>query len=280
MPLTTALQTGQTVEIVAAKAGGPSRDWLNAELGYLASARSRAKARQWFNALELEQAIGAGRASVDRELARLGRTAVKLDDLARRLGFGSVDELCVAATKEEFSLRSIEQALVAPEAPAAEPPPVVLHKPRAAGGKGDVLVVGVGSLLTSLARCCRPVPPDEIVGFVTRGKGVSIHRAGCVNAQALALRQPERLIEVAWGATGAGSYPADVFVLANDRQGLLRDISEVFAREKLNVVGVNTASTRGQATMQFTIEVNDAGAVRRALAQVAEVKGVVAARRR
>jgi len=280
VPLTTALQTGQTVEIVAAKAGGPSRDWLNAELGYLASARSRAKARQWFNALELEQAIGAGRASVDRELARLGRTAVKLDDLARRLGFGSVDELCVAATKEEFSLRSIEQALVAPEAPAAEPPPVVLHKPRAAGGKGDVLVVGVGSLLTSLARCCRPVPPDEIVGFVTRGKGVSIHRAGCVNAQALALRQPERLIEVAWGATGAGSYPADVFVLADDRQGLLRDISEVFAREKLNVVGVNTASTRGQATMQFTIEVNDAGAVRRALAQVAEVKGVVAARRR
>ncbi|MCA3218141.1 MAG: bifunctional (p)ppGpp synthetase/guanosine-3',5'-bis(diphosphate) 3'-pyrophosphohydrolase [Burkholderiales bacterium] len=279
-PLQTQLRTGQTVEIVAAKTGGPSRDWLNPELGYLASARSRAKVRQWFNALELEQAIGAGRIIVDKELARLGKTATKLEDLARRLGFGSVDELCVAATKEEFSLRSIEHAMVAPEAPAEEPPPVVLQRMRPASeGKSSVLVVGVDSLLTSLARCCRPVPPDDIVGFVTRGKGVSIHRAQCVNAQALALRQPERLIEVTWGR-GEGSYPVDVFLVANDRQGLLRDVSEVFAREKLNVIGVNTASNRGQAMMQFTIEVSDAGAVRRALTQVAEVKGVVSARRR
>jgi GTP pyrophosphokinase len=280
VPLQTQLQTGQTIEIVAAKTGGPSRDWLNPELGYLASARSRAKVRQWFNALELEQAVGAGRTLVDKELARLGKTAVKLEDLARRLGFSTVDELCVAATKEEFSLRSIEQALVAPEAPAEEPPPVLLQRTRPASeGKSSVLVVGVDSLLTSLARCCRPVPPDDIVGFVTRGKGVSIHRTQCVNAQALSLRQPERLIEVTWGK-GEGSYPVDVFVAANDRQGLLRDVSEVFAREKLNVIGVNTASAKGQAMMQFTIEVSDAGAVRRALAQVAEVKGVVSARRR
>jgi GTP pyrophosphokinase len=280
VPLQTQLQTGQTIEIVAAKAGGPSRDWLNPELGYLASARSRAKVRQWFNALELEQAISAGRTIVDKELARLGKTAVKLEDLARRLGFGSVDELCVAATKEEFSLRSIEHALVVQEAPAEEPPPVVLQRMRPASeAKSSVLVVGVDSLLTNLARCCRPVPPDDIVGFVTRGKGVSIHRAQCVNAQALTLRQPERLIEVTWG-TGEGSYPVDVFVAANDRQGLLRDVSEVFAREKLNVIGVNTASNRGQAMMQFTIEVSDASAVRRALTQVAEVKGVVSARRR
>lgn len=280
VPLQTQLRTGQTIEIVASKTGGPSRDWLNPELGYLASARSRAKVRQWFNALELEQAIGAGRTIVDKELARLGKTATKLEELARRLGFGSVDELCVAATKEEFSLRSIEHALVAPEAPTEEPPPVVLQRLRPASeGKSSVLVVGVDSLLTNLARCCRPVPPDDIVGFVTRGKGVSIHRAQCVNAQALSLRQPERLIEVTWG-TGEGSYPVDVFVAANDRQGLLRDVSEVFAREKLNVIGVNTASNRGQAMMQFTIEVSDASAVRRALAQVAEVKGVVSARRR
>jgi GTP pyrophosphokinase len=280
VPLQTQLQTGQTIEIVAAKTGGPSRDWLNPELGYLASARSRAKVRQWFNALELEQAISAGRTIVDKELARLGKTAIKLEELARRLGFGSVDELCVAATKEEFSLRSIEHALVAPEAPTEEPPPVVLQRMRPASeGKSSVLVVGVDSLLTNLARCCRPVPPDDIVGFVTRGKGVSIHRSQCVNAQALSRRQPERLIEVTWG-TGEGSYPVDVFVAANDRQGLLRDVSEVFAREKLNVIGVNTASNRGQAMMQFTIEVSDASAVRRALAQVAEVKGVVSARRR
>jgi GTP pyrophosphokinase len=282
VPLSTPLATGQTVEVIAAKSGGPSRDWLNPELGYLASARSRAKVRAWFNALETEQAVAAGREIVDKELARLGRTAVKLEDLARRLGFTSVDELCVAATKEEFSLRSIEQALTEAVPTAEEAPPLLLGKPKALpAGKGQVLVVGVDSLLTSLARCCRPVPPDEIVGFVTRGKGVSIHRATCANAQALAGRQSERLIDVTWGTPDRDQkYPVDVLVLARDRQGLLRDISEVFAREKLNVVGVNTVSVRGEAQMQFTLEVSDTPSLRRALAQVAEVKGVVSARRR
>ena len=285
VPLTTPLQTGQTVEVVAAKSGGPSRDWLNPDLGYLASQRSRAKVRAWFNALETEQAIVAGREIVDKELARLGRTAVKLDELARRLGFGAVDELCVAVTKEEFSLRSIEHALASSPVVAEEAlPPILLGKSKAPpAGKGQVLVVGVDSLLTSLARCCRPVPPDEIVGFVTRGKGVSIHRASCANAQALLQRKSERLIDVAWGEPGEGKgalFPVDVVVLAQDRQGLLRDISEVFAREKLNVVGVNTVSLRGEAQMAFTLEVADTASLRRALAQVAEVKGVVSARRR
>lgn len=283
VPLNTPLKTGQTVEIIAAKTGGPSRDWLNPELGYLASARSRAKVRQWFNALELEQSIVAGREIVDRELQRLGKTAVKLEDLAHRLGYATVDELCAAATKEEFSLRSIEQALVAaPAAPEAPPPPILTGKPKVApAGKGKVLVVGVDSLLTQLARCCRPVPPDEIVGFVTRGRGVSIHRAGCVNAQALARRQPERVIEVAWGRASAdAAYPVDILVHAQDRQGLLRDVSEVFAREKLNVVGVNTVTVRGEAQMQFTAEVGDTATLRRALAQILEVPGVLSARRR
>ncbi len=282
VPLTTKLATGQTVEIVAAKTGGPSRDWLNPELGYLASPRSRAKVRQWFNALELEQSIAAGRTIVERELARLGKTAVKLDDLARRFGFATVDEFAVAATKEEFSLRSIEQALtVAPPAVEAVPPALAGAAPRAApAGKGRVLVVGVDSLLTMLARCCRPVPPDEIIGFVTRGKGVSIHRANCVNARALAKRAPERLIDVAWGGQADAAYPVEVFVLALDRPGLLRDVSEVFAREKFNVIGVNTQRQRGEAKMHFTVEVQDVSALRRALAQLAEVSGVISARRR
>jgi GTP pyrophosphokinase len=191
VPLNTPLATGQTVEIVSAKTGGPSRDWLNSELGYLKSARSRAKVRQWFNALEFEQSVAAGRELIEKELQRLGRTAVKLDDLARRLGFERVDELCAAATKEEFSLRSIEHALV-PSAPEPEPTPgLLVGKPREAPpGKGRVLVVGVDSLLTQLARCCRPAPPDEIVGYVTRGRGVSIHRAACSNLQALTQREP------------------------------------------------------------------------------------------
>lgn len=162
----------------------------------------------------------------------------------------------------------------------AEEPLAVTKAAIAPAGKGKVLVVGVDSLLTSLARCCRPVPPDEIVGFVTRGKGVSIHRAGCSNAQALALRQLERVIEVAWGRAADAVYPVDVFVVASDRSGLLRDVSEVFAREKLNVIGVNTLSRRGDAQMQFTVEVGDAAALRRALAQIGEVPGVLSARRK
>jgi GTP pyrophosphokinase len=281
VPLNTALANGQTVEIVAAKTGGPSRDWLNPELGFLKSARSRAKVRQWFNALELQQSIAAGRDIVEKELQRLGKTAVKLDDLARRLGFDRSDDLCAAATKEEFSLRSIEQAL-SPVVTGPEPTPsMLLGKPRETpAGKGQVLVVGVDSLLTQLGRCCRPAPPDDIAGYVTRGRGVSIHRSNCSNLLALTQRQPERVVDVTWGTRADSLYPVELLVMAQDRQGLLRDISEVFAREKMNVIGVNTSSTRGDARMLFTVEVASAADASRVLALVREVKGVFTARRR
>ncbi len=279
--LNTPLANGQTVEVIAAKTGGPSRDWLNTELGFLKSARSKAKVRQWFNALELEQSVATGRELVEKELQRLGRTAVKLDDLAKRLGFDKVDDLCAAATKEEFSLRSIEQAL-APVVPEPEPTPSLLvGKPRdTPAGRGKVLVVGVDSLLTQLGRCCRPAPPDEIVGYVTRGRGVSIHRTSCSNLLALTQREPERVVEVAWGKEPNAVYPVELLVMAQDRQGLLRDISEVFAREKINVIGVNTSSAKGEARMLFTVEVGSAADASRVLALVREVRGVFAVRRR
>ena len=281
--LNTTLRTGQTVEILSARSGGPSRDWLNPELGFLASPRSKAKVRQWFHAQEHEQSVAAGRETIIRELQRLGRTAVGLEDLARRLGYATAEELCAAASKDEFSLRSVEQALQATARPVEEPI-VALERPRQPSpGRGAVLVVGVDSLLSSLARCCRPIPPDPIVGFITRGRGISVHRAGCANARMLMTRQPERLIEVQWDAGSSANdaaYPAELVVLANDRQGLLRDISEVFAREKLNVVGVNTLSQRDQAQMRFTVEVPDGAALRRSLAQLGEVKGVIVARRK
>lgn len=282
VPLNTRLVTGQTVEVISAKTGGPSRDWLNTELGFLASARSRAKVRQWFNQVELAQTASRGREVLDRELARLGRTAVKLDDLAQRLGFASVDELCVAVTKEEFSLRSIEQVLRADSAAPAAVPVVAPMAPRAAGlaGKGQVLVVGVDALLTQLARCCRPVPPDEIVGFVTRGKGVSVHRTVCTNARALERRHPERLIDVAWGAPLNQAYPVDVVVFATERPSLLQDVLDAFAREKLSVRGFGSQVRRNEAHMHFTVEVHDATSLNRALAQVRDVRGVLAARRR
>lgn len=287
VPLNTRLANGQTVEVITTKEGGPSLDWLNAELGYLHSPRARAKARAWFNALAQSETIAKGRELVEKLLQREGRTAQKLDDLAEKLGFRDAQALFEVVGKDEYSLRNIETLLRPPEpAPETDEMPA-LKRSRAdeTGARGGVLVVGVESLLTNLARCCRPAPPDVIGGFVTRGKGVAIHRKDCTNFRHMAERMPERVIAVAWGATEPNAaYPVDVVIEASDRQGLLRDISEVFAKEKMNVTGVNTQSVRDAegktAWMTFTVEVSDASRVRQVMTQVARVAGVRHVRRK
>ncbi|MGC4393889.1 RelA/SpoT family protein [Hydrogenophaga crocea] len=288
--LNTPLQNGQTVEITAAKEGGPSRDWLNAELGYLVSHRAKSKVRAWFNAQALAETIARGREAVEKLLQREGRTALKFDELAIELGLKDADEMFELVGKDELSLRAIETHLRPPEPEvASEEPANWVRKPKRGhdGSAGDVLVVGVGSLMTQLARCCKPAPPDEIRGFVTRGKGVSIHRADCTDFAHLERKSPDRVIEVDWnGDAGAARdgrsamYPVDVAIEATDRQGLLRDISDVFAREKMNVIGVQTQSVKGVAWMTFTIEISDARQVARAMAVVGDVSGVRAVRRK
>ncbi len=285
VPLNTPLQNGQTVEVTAVKEGGPSRDWLNADLGFLASHRARAKVRAWFNEQVKHETIARGRELVEKLLQREGKTAVKLEDLASRLGFKSAEDLFAVVGKDEFSLRTIETLLRPPEAPLAPDDFPLLKKARNNGKtpKGGVLVVGIDSLMTQLARCCKPAPPDAIGGFVTRGKGVSVHRADCSNFRELAARNAERVIEVEWGkvrSDDAAVYPVDVAVEAADRQGLLRDISEVFAKEKMNVIGVQTQSVKGTAWMTFTVEVADSARLNKVLAIVADVQGVRSARRR
>jgi GTP pyrophosphokinase len=285
VPLNTPLKNGQTVEVTTVKEGGPSRDWLNPEQGYLVSHRARTKVRAWFNAQAMAETIAKGREAVEKLLQREGKTAVKLDDLASQLGFTSSEALFEDVGKEEFSLRSIEQ-LLRPNEPAqfdAEAP--LIRKPRSEANpsKGGLLVVGVDSLMTQLAKCCKPAPPDTIRGFVTRGKGVSVHRADCPNLREMVAKNGERLIEVEWGlnqAAGGSVFPVDVMVLAQDRQGLLRDISEVFTKEKMNVIGVQTQSIKGTAWMTFTVEVADAGRLHKVLGLVAELPGVRSARRK
>jgi len=284
VPLNTALKNGQTVEIVTAKEGGPSRDWLNPELGYLASTRAKSKARAWFNAQHTRETIARGREMVEKLLQREGRTAVSLEHLADQLGFKTPDALFETVGKDELSLRSIETVLH-PPAPAPDADAqVLLRKQRgASAGAGGVLVVGMDSLLTQAARCCKPAPPDDIVGFVTRGRGVSVHRRDCPTLRDLLAREPERIIDVAWGAPASGhapAYPVDVAVEAVDRQGLLRDISDVFAREKMNVIGVQTQSVKGWARMTFTVEVSDTRRLTQVLGMVKDVTGVRVARRR
>jgi GTP pyrophosphokinase len=284
VPLNTALASGQTVEVVTAKEGGPSLDWLNPELGYLKSSRSRAKVRAWFNAQASAQTIARGREQVEKLLQREGRTAIKHDDLAAQLGFKGAQALFEVVGKDELSLRSVE-ALLRPVEPAADSEPAITPK-RSRAAQGGVLVVGVESLLTSLARCCRPAPPDAIGGYVTRGKGVAIHRAQCSNFSHMATKEPERVIAVAWGAPRreGGAYPVDVLVQASDRPGLLRDINEVFAKEKMNVTGLQTQAVResgGRTSwMTFTVELVDATRLPPVLHQVAQVSGVQHARRK
>lgn len=285
VPLNTPLQNGQTVEIVAAKEGGPSRDWLNPELGFLAGQRAKAKVRAWFNEQIRHETVARGRESVEKLLQREGKTAVKLEDLAAQLGFKSAEDLFAVVGKDEFSLRNIEVVLHPPAEPLPQDEFLLLKKSRASEKtpKGGVLVVGVDSLMTQLAKCCKPAPPDAISGFVTRGKGVSIHRTDCGNFREMAARAPERVIDVAWGkpkSEGAAVYPVDVSVEAADRQGLLRDISEVFAKEKMNVVGVQTQSVKGTAWMMFTVEISDSARLAKVLGLVDEVPGVRSARRR
>ncbi|HEX8883371.1 MAG TPA: TGS domain-containing protein, partial [Noviherbaspirillum sp.] len=293
VPLNTALKNGQTVEIITAKgevaasgAAGPSRDWLSAD--YAVSSRTRAKIRAWFNAIDQQETLNSGRSQVEKTLQREGKTSVNLEDLAHKLGFAKLDDFFLAIGKETFSLRQVEQALHAEDGKAGKPvnpdDAVVPRKSRASsvtqGAKSGVLVVGTEGLLTQLARCCKPAPPDEIIGFVTRGKGVSIHRAACKNFAAMEAAAPERVIATEWGLPAAETvYPVDLFILASDRQGLLRDISEILLREKINVIGVSTQSNKGQARMAFTAEITSTSQLQRALQIIRDVNGVQEARR-
>ena len=283
VPLSTPLRNGQTVEVIIAKEGGPSRDWLNQELGFLSSPRAKAKVRAWFNAQLASQTMAKGRDLVERLLQREGKTALKLDELAVQLGFPAAAQLFEVVGKDEFSLKTIETFL-RPPAPLLDDDERLLRKTlrsKTHSAPSGVLVVGVDSLMTQLAKCCRPAPPDALGGFVTRGKGVSVHRSSCKNFIQLSMTAPDRVIPVAWGArAGADAlYPVDIQIVANDRQGLLRDISEVFAKDKINVIGVQTQSIKETAWMTFTVEVGDASKLNKVLTVVKDVAGVRTARR-
>jgi GTP pyrophosphokinase len=286
VPLNTVLKNGQTVSITAIKEGGPSRDWLNPELGFLVSARARAKVRAWFNAQVLQETISKGRDAVEKLLQREGKSSTNLEELSGQLGFKSSEALFESVGKEEFSLRAIEQFLRPSAVPNVTPDDYILlkkSKPTKPSENGGVLVVGMDSLMTQLAKCCKPAPPDEIKGFVTRGKGVSIHREDCSNFAQIERKNPDRVIEVTWGHAKVAqplAYQVDVSIEAFDRQGLLRDISEVFSKEKMNVVGVQTQSIKEVAWMTFTVEVFDTRKLNKVLALIGEVKGVRNAKRR
>ena len=289
VPLNTPLESGQTVEIVTAKEGGPSRDWLDVRQGYVATSRARTKIKQYFAQLDEEEILSRGRSFVTKEMQRDGHGQANIDGLADRLGFKNAEALYLAAGRGEVGPRAMQTALRegnAPEPAAEAEPEFVVSRSRSRSGDNQdkILIDGVGKLMTSLSRCCKPAPPDAIEGFVTRGRGISIHRVDCADFQDLARKHPERVIPAEWGEkahdTRNALYQVDISVQASDRQGLLRDISEVLSREKLNVIAVNTLTKKGTAYMRFTMEVGGIKQVQRAITLVREVPGVIDAQRK
>jgi GTP pyrophosphokinase len=279
VPLDYRLKNAEAVEIITAKSGGPGRDWLNPGLGYIKSSRARSKVRQWFNSREIASVVAAGRAAVERELQREAKRAVSLEELAKRLGFDKPDDLFAAAGREEVGPRQLQRALRG-EAERAQPAQAQPKSSRAGQPRSGILVAGVDRLLTQLARCCKPVPPDRISGFVTKGRGVSVHRRDCPGLARLLERFPERGIGAEWGGRAGQVYPVDIVVRANDRQGLLRDVTETLVREKAGVVAAKTQTRHNVASMSFTVEVEDIDQLRRALSAIEDVRGVFAAARR
>ena len=282
VPLTYELRSGDQVEVLTTRQGGPSRDWLNPELGYLRTSRARAKVRHWFRQQDHERNVAGGREVLERELRRLGMADLPWERLAERLGQRGVEEMLAAIGRGDLTPAQIAgaaQQLAGTPAPAAAPG---ARRRRDAAGAEAVRVQGVGNLLTQLARCCRPAPGDAIVGYLTQGRGVSVHRRDCANILRLPPGRRDRLIEVEWADGSDSAFPVEIVVEAWDRHGLLRDVAGVFAAERINLrhVATRTDAASGIARLDLTAEVRDIAQLARVLARVAQLPNVIDARRR
>ena len=275
-PLTHALSNGQRVEIITVKEGGPSRDWLNPALGYIKTNRARTKVRQWFNNRQLDEALAHGRAVLEKDLQRLGKTGQNLEELAAKLEFAGVNELFAALGRGEVTPRQVQSAVLG-EAALEDRLPAQPSPAHATSAPSGILIVGVDKLLTVLARCCKPAPPDGIVGFVTKGRGVTVHRLDCHNVARL---PQERLIAADWGKTGASKFPVDIEVIAGGHAALMRDILDIFTREKVRVASSASHSQDLIAKMTFTLEVEGLPQLTRLLTSVRAISGVESARRK
>ena len=285
VPLDYRLSNAQRVEIISTRQGGPSRDWLNPALGYLKSSHARSKVRQWFAHQEREQLLIQGRSLVTRELQRHGMPSLALEKLAGRFSFTKLDEFLLAVGRGDINSRQLEAVLRGEGEPQQGPEGLQRSmaspkkKPSSPSAE-NVLIVGVDKLLSVLAKCCKPAPPDLIVGFVTRGRGVTIHRQGCPSLSRLSEESAQRVVAADWGTAADGRYSVDIEIQALDRQGLLRDISNVLAREKIDVTATRTRSDDVTASLQFTLKIADLGQLQRVLGLIQNIPGIQSAARR
>ncbi|WP_185266365.1 GTP diphosphokinase [Halopseudomonas xiamenensis] len=283
VPLNYVLKTGEQVEIITGKSGGPSRDWLNANLGYLHTSRARAKVQHWFKQQDREQNVQAGKLMLERELTRMALNGADYAKLIERLGIRSQEDLFAAVGSGDIRMAhvvNVAHQLVEPDR-HSEQLELIPRRPSKPGRRGDVHIQGVGNLLTQLAGCCQPVPGDPIIGYITVGRGVTVHRADCATAMQLQDRESERLIEVSWGGEPVQTYPVEIYIKAYDRAGLLRDVSQLLANEKINVLEASTRTNRDDnyASMLLTLEIPNLHLLGRLLARISQLPNVVEARR-
>ena len=282
VPLTYHVQNGDQIEIITGSQPQPSRDWLSPKLGYLAGSRARAKVRNWFRLQDRDQHVRQGREILDRELARLSEKDVPTDDIAKKLKHKNTEALCVALGAGDLTSASIATAL---QNLRGLKPPVI--KPRRQSKQkvtrsASIGVTGVGDLMCNFARCCRPVPPEPIVGYITQGRGVSIHRQDCGNFLGLNQRSPERVLETSWGESETGSYPVDISIHAFDRSGLIRDITSVLADEDANVLELKSRTDKEsmQVVMTLSLEIRDLPTLSTAITRLEQLPNVVSVRRK
>ena len=272
VPLDTELKTGDTVEVLTAKRGGPSRDWLNSNLNLVKTQRAKSKIRVWFKKLQDEQNLATGRATLERELQRLGISDVNFEKLARELGYKSPDNMYIDLSTGELALNKVikhfaddEEIKDTIEANA----PATTHKSTDA-----IEVVGLKGMLASMAKCCNPMPGDQIVGYITRGRGATIHRLDCPNI--LQTQDRERLLKVGWGHV-EHTYPVPVRIKAYDRQGLMSDISNLLSDENINIDNVSVNVNRSIADLRLIIEVRDLTQLSRILTRIENLPNVMEA---
>ncbi len=280
IPLTAPLHNGDVVEILTIKQGGPSRDWLTPNLGYLKSAKAREKVAQWFKQQNYADDVAQGRTQLEKELHRVGMVEVNFERLAQRFNYGKPDKLFAAVGRGEVKASQLAHALQQ-SAPVAEVAPRIVAPPRSDKSKSDIYIEGEGNMLTHFAKCCKPVPGDDVMGYITRGRGVTVHRRDCVELAHYRVDSPERVTNVTWGAASETTYPVDVSIVASDRQGLLRDITVMLANERINVTGTHSVSDTqaNTAYITFTLQMKDISQLSRLLSQIGQLPSVISAKR-
>ncbi|MFZ6018055.1 MAG: RelA/SpoT family protein [Chloroflexota bacterium] len=270
------LKTGDQVEILTAKQGGPSRDWLNPSLGLVKTQRARSKIRAWFKKQDREQNLTQGKAMFEKELRRLGITDVDVEKLAQDFDFKNAEDLYVAVGCGDIGLGRVINR-ISDENAKKDPFIFTLHQPKETKPSGNgVTVLGLKGILTTFARCCNPAPGDEIVGYITRGRGATIHRQDCPNV--LRLKERERIVKVTWGEPHQ-TYPVHVLVKAYDRQGLMNDISMIISNEEVNLLDIDLKVTHNLASIHMVLEISDINQLSRVLTRIENLPNVLEAHR-